>query len=402
MNIAGITVPIAILIAIAALIAIIAFLSGKKMGSYWRGLEKIGTEKNFTKNLSIEKSKNNELQREIDTLKEKNQKYIGFLIRIPDAVKNLNSNLSFDETLSSIIRLTKDITDAGTIEVYIFNRDTNSLELVAAYGSKKKKKVTVKYGAGVLGKAAESGVTVSRTALQYSGEYPAEDEDIDIATPILFKGEMIGAIGIGKIKLITGNEKRFISMISDFAGVALHNCEYLQTAKDEANTDALTGLYNRRYFFERAIEAAQKALNYSSDLSIFLFDIDHFKNYNDTNGHAEGDYLLKELSKLIKEKTRGTDIIARYGGEEFIVLLPNTDKDGALIYAEKIRKLIENYPFKNREKQPLGYVSISGGFATFPSDGDTIDAIVRHADEALYGSKEAGRNMATRYEPYKF
>lgn len=99
MNIAGLMVPLALLIAIAALIAIIAFLSGKKTGSYREGVEKIEAEKNYTKNLSIEKSKNNELQREIDTLKEKNQVYIGFLIRIPDAVKNLNSNLSFDETL---------------------------------------------------------------------------------------------------------------------------------------------------------------------------------------------------------------------------------------------------------------------------------------------------------------
>lgn len=402
MEIAGFIIPLAILIAIAALIAIIAFLSGKKRGGYWERMEKIEAEKNYTKNLSIEKSRNNELQSEIGNLKQESQKYLGFLIRIPEAVKNLTSNLSFDETLSSIIRLTKDIVDAETIELYIFNQETNSLELIVAYGSKKKKKVIVKYGVGVIGTAAENRIPVSLTSLQYSKQHSLANDDIDIATPILFKGKLLGVIGFNKIKKSGGNEKRFIAMIADFAGVALYNCKYLQTAKEEANTDALTELYNRRHFFERAIEAVQKASNYNFYLSIFIFDIDYFKKYNDANGHAEGDYLLKELSRLLKENTRGMDVIARYGGEEFIVLLQDTDKNGALLYAEKIRRLIEKYPFKHREKQPSGYVSISGGVSTFPIDGDTTDVLVKHADEALYSSKKSGRNMVTTYESFQF
>jgi diguanylate cyclase (GGDEF)-like protein len=401
MEIEGFAVPLTMLCIGVVLIAAIAFFSGRKMGGYQKKMEVIEAEKSYTNKLNIEKSKNNELQREINNLEEKNQIYLRFLIKIPDAVKNLNSNLSLDETVSSVVRLTKEIVDAGVIELYIFNKETNLIELVAAYGSKKKGKVSIKYGVGLLGTAAENKITSLRTALQYS-EFSKADDDIDVAAPILFKGEMIGMIGVGKIKLSGGNERRFISMIADLAGVAIQNCEHLETAKKEANTDALTGLYNRGYFFGRAIEASQKALNYNFTLSIFLFDIDHFKTYNDTNGHAEGDYLLKELSRLIKENSRGLDIIARYGGEEFIVLLPNTDKNGALIYAEKIRRLIENHPFKHREKQPSGCVSVSGGIATFPSDGDTIDAVVRCADKALYSSKKSGRNMVTRYKPFHF
>jgi diguanylate cyclase (GGDEF)-like protein len=401
MGIEGFALPLALLFIGAVLIAIIAFLSGKKTGSSQMKMEMMEIEKNYTKKLNIEISKNDELQRDINNLKEKNQIYLNFLIKIPDAVKNLNSNLSFDETISSIIRLTKNIIDAGVIELYIFNKGINSIELIAAYGSKKKEKVSIEYGVGLLGTAMENKVTFSRTAFQCS-KCTETDDGIDIAAPILFKGELIGMIGIGNIKSSSGNERRFISMVADFAGVALQNCEHLETAQKEANTDELTGLYNRRYFFERAIEAAQKALNYNSPLSIFIFDIDHFKKYNDTNGHAEGDYLLKELSRLLRENSRGINIIARYGGEEFIVLVTNTDKNGAFIYAENIRKLVENHPFKNREKQPNGYVSISGGVATFPHDGDTIDLVVKHADEALYISKKSGRNMVTRYEPFHF
>lgn len=237
-------------------------------------------------------------------------------------------------------------------------------------------------------------MTVSRTSVG--------DDGIETATPILFRDRLLGVIGLGKIKIRSGNEKRFIAMVADLAGVSLQNCEYIQAAKEEANTDSLTGLYNRRYFYERAIEAAQKAVDYNFPLSVFIFDIDYFKNYNDINGHAEGDYLLKELSRLLKENSRGMDVIARYGGEEFIALLPNTDKNGGSIYGEKIRRLVENYPFKHREKQPSSCVSISGGIATFPFDGDSIDAVIKHADEALYSSKRSGRNRVTRYEPFKF
>lgn len=401
MGIEGFTLPLSLLFIGAILIAIIAFFSGKKTGSSQEKMEMMEIEKNYSKKLNIEISKNDGLQRDNNNLKEKNQIYLNFLIKIPDAVKNLNSNLTFDETISSIIRLTKDIVDAGVIELYIFNKGTNSIELVAAYGSIKKEKISIEYGVGLLGTAMENKTTALRTAFQ-SSECTETDDGIGIAAPILFKGELVGMLGIGNIKSSSGNERRFISMVADFAGVALQNCEHMETAQKEANTDALTGLYNRRYFFERAIEAAQKAFSYNSPLSIFIFDIDHFKKYNDTNGHAEGDYLLKELSRILRENTRGLDIIARYGGEEFIALLPNTDKNGASIYAEKIRKIIETYTFKHREKQPSGYVSVSGGVATFPSDGNTIDAVVRCADEALYISKKSGRNMVTRYEPFHF
>ena len=390
---------ILIVLGAVMVLALIAFFSGKKAGAHWERMEKVEAEKSYLKNLSIEKSRTSELQREIDMLEKKSQEYLGFLVRIPDAVRNLNSNLSYDETLSAIIRLTKDMVDTDTIELYIFNKEKNSLELEAAYGSKKRQKISFAYGEGLIGNAAEHGVTVNRRALRYS--VPG-DEGIDSASPILFKGKLVGIMGLGRIKAATGNEKRFVSMIADFAGVALANCEYVQSAKEEAVRDSLTGLYNKKYFLERAIEAAQTSSNYNFPLSIFMFDIDNFKNYNDVNGHVEGDYLLKELAQLIKDSSRGTDLIARYGGEEFIVLLQNTDKDGSLVYAEKIRNAVERHSFKHREKQPLGFVSISGGVATFPIDGETIDAIVRHADEALYKSKEAGRNMVSGYDKFCF
>lgn len=397
----NISIDLITLLVTALAVSLIAFFLGKKTGGAWEKETRFAEEKKFQRELLISESRKKELQREINDLKQNNEKYLYFLVRLPETVKYLNSNLSFDEIISAILRLTKDLTDTDAIELYIFNKKTQCLDLIAAYGSNKKKSIEINLGDGVIGESASAKAMVSKE--QIERRLPGHnDENIELGVPILLKTNLIGVLGVGKIKAYTGNEKRFLAMVADLAAVALQNCEYLTSAKEEAITDALTGLYNKKHFFERALEDAQKALSYNFPLSVFMFDIDHFKKYNDQNGHVEGDVLLKGLSKLLKENTRSTDTIARYGGEEFIVLLPNTEKNNAVLYAEKIRKAIESCPFPHREKQPLGYVSISGGVATFPLDGKSIDSIVKNADKALYESKTSGRNRVTKYESFQF
>lgn len=380
-----------------ALFAVFAvFFLGKQAGQRMEVSKHRQDAKQLDKQIALIEASKNELRREIDHLSNLNEKYLNFVVRIPETVKHLNSSLTFDEIISSLIRFTKDIIDTNCIELYIYNEDTRQMELEAAYRSTKKKRIAVPYGEGVIGKAAELRIITTRDSL-LSGSKKS-DESLYLGAPIMFRNRLIGVLGLGTISGATGNEKRLIAMVADLAGVSLQNCERLSSAQQEANTDPLTGLYNRKYFSERVLDEAQKAVSYNFSISIFLFDIDHFKKYNDTNGHAEGDYLLKELAHLLKINTRGRDVIVRYGGEEFIVLLPNTGKEGAYLYGEKIRKAIKSAPFRNREKQPLGCVSISGGVATYPIDGDTIEAVIKYADSALYKSKELGRNRVTKYE----
>jgi diguanylate cyclase (GGDEF)-like protein len=113
---------------------------------------------------------------------------------------------------------------------------------------------------------------------------------------------------------------------------------------------------------------------------------------------VQGDVVLKEIARVLMENTRSTNIAARYGGEEFIVLLQNTQSQAAMKCADNIRRLIEAHAFSFLEKQPLGCVSISGGVATFPFDGNTVEEIINHADEALYAAKASGRNCVMKYE----
>jgi diguanylate cyclase (GGDEF)-like protein len=125
---------------------------------------------------------------------------------------------------------------------------------------------------------------------------------------------------------------------------------------------------------------------------VFLFDIDNFKNYNDTNGHLAGDKLLQELAGLVNDSVRKDDIFGRFGGEEFLLILPHTSAGQAALAAEKIRSLLANHPFPFREKQPLGRISVSGGVAEYPHHGLDAAGLLHAADEALYEAKRAGRN----------
>ncbi len=170
----------------------------------------------------------------------------------------------------------------------------------------------------------------------------------------------------------------------------------LQKTKEElrqlAITDGLTGLYNYRYFKEHLQQEVTRALRHRLHVSLIMIDIDHFKHYNDTNGHPAGDVVLRNLGHLLKDNIRSIDVAARYGGEEFSLILIETNKDAARVVAEKVRRLVEKRSFEFEGKQPLGRITISTGVATFPDDGLDYDVLVTRADQRLYLAKQAGRN----------
>jgi len=158
-------------------------------------------------------------------------------------------------------------------------------------------------------------------------------------------------------------------------------------------TDEKTGLYNFRYFKQTIFEEMRRAERYSRHLSLVMMDIDFFKHYNDTNGHAMGDLLLKELATLLKESVRETDMIARFGGEEFVLMLPETPRQVAFKLADNIRLNVKNHVFPMEEKQPHKDLTLSMGVASFPSKNVlTPDTLIEKADQALYKAKKQGRN----------
>lgn len=165
--------------------------------------------------------------------------------------------------------------------------------------------------------------------------------------------------------------------------------------------DGLTGLYNRRFFQETMLTEMKRANRLQDPFSILLFDVDKFKNFNDTNGHQMGDDCLKAVSKILGENSRATDFPCRYGGEEFVLIMPHTGKELAFEKAEKLRKHVESAIIPGGEKQPLGKVTISVGVSEYPYHSNTIQGLLKQADEALYHIKESGRNASRLGEPEK-
>ena len=176
----------------------------------------------------------------------------------------------------------------------------------------------------------------------------------------------------------------------------------LQTTKDvkdlailqqESITDALTGLKNRRYFNQRVIEEVALSNRYKLPLSLILIDVDHFKKINDTFGHQIGDIVLTNLSKLILETVRDSDIVARYGGEEIAIITPNTAKAEAEQLAERLRAKIETTTVAIVETtQEIVQVTISAGICSLSPVITDQNALLEESDQALYLAKKYGRN----------
>lgn len=165
-----------------------------------------------------------------------------------------------------------------------------------------------------------------------------------------------------------------------------------EALSQQALRDGMTGLYNYRFFQEAFAKELARSKRQKIHCSLLFIDVDHFKTFNDTNGHPMGDTLLKTLADLFLSKFRESDMVARYGGEEFVAILTKTSREGALLVAEQIRQKIETHPFAGRENMPAGKVTASMGVATFPDDGEDATALLSHADQALYRAKHDGRN----------
>lgn len=165
--------------------------------------------------------------------------------------------------------------------------------------------------------------------------------------------------------------------------------------------DELTGLYNRRFFNSILKREVEHAKRFEQPFSLLVLDVDRFKSYNDLLGHQAGDRLLAELAGLLKQTARTIDYVVRYGGEEFCVLLPQSDKQKALMAAERHRAAVEQHEFAGQANMPDGNVTVTIGVATFPTDAQDGLELFQRADEALYRGKNTGRNVVAPWASEK-
>lgn len=341
------------------------------------------------------------------------EKRIYDLEQLLDISRSFCSTLEGSKLLESIVffcMAQMHVTDAGIFVLDFLNSDTFLLETkqnaVQFYGDKK---LVISANDPVVSFLTEEKQPITlETLLDKYPDSPASEIFKQLhptlivpliqknhANGILFLGERF-SLDLESDSSYTDYEKALVLNIASLASIAINNT----TMIERSSTDMMTGLKLKYFFFNSLTEELDQAMTEKKPLSVLMFDIDFFKHFNDTYGHECGDYVLKEVAHIIKSNLREVDLASRYGGEEFTVLLRDTDKNDAVMVAERIRASIEGHDFVFNEKRMN--VTISVGVAVFNHKTNPIlipAKIINQADQGLYMSKHNGRNRVTYAPP---
>ena len=294
--------------------------------------------------------------------------------------------------------------------ILVFDEKREELHVRAAFGFPDPDaifKTTFRTGEGITGLVAETGrkIYIRDTSreerfLHYKGEGPRTPSSF-LSVPLSSKGEVLGVVNFARPGpgSFTSTDVKMMSLVAGQVALAIANARLYTRTRELSVRDELIGINNRRHFQQMLQMEWKRAVRFRRQLSLIMIDIDHFKEYNDSFGHLQGDQALKQIGALLKKNLREVDTVARFGGEEFVLLLPDTDKRGAQVVAEKVRAVAAAHRFLTEEGQETRRVTISAGVATYPDDVGEQEDLIDQADIALYRAKENGRNRVECAEP---
>ena len=251
-----------------------------------------------------------------------------------------------------------------------------------------------KRGEGIAGEVLETGEPILVDDVESSEAFTRREDSHNVysilCVPLKVDDETIGVINITNRKSggsFAKEDQEILGALANQAAVAIARTRLYEAAI----TDGLTGLFVRRFAMHRLSEEVRRARRYESELSVVMCDIDHFKSVNDTYGHQAGDEVIRQVATTIMGALRvDVDVAGRYGGEEFLLILPHTDSENAAICAERIRVALEKLSVTVCEGLSI-IKTMSFGVAALAPD-DTLESLVKRADDALYAAKDAGRN----------
>jgi len=329
------------------------------------------------------------------------------LTALYEVARSLGSSLDIERILNLILEETRRVVKYHTGIIYLW-REEEQLLIPAAIQSpyyKQLQRVTVQMGEGIIGWAAKSGqatiVYDSKSDKQLRNE-PGVTQFLRslLVVPLSADDRVIGVMVLGKREVdgFGESQMKLLTILGSQAAVATAKALLYKKIEQMAITDGLTKVYNHRFFYQRIEEETLRAKRYGKVFSLIMMDIDFFKRFNDTYGHKAGDKALANVARILKETTRNVDLAARYGGEEFAVILPETDKDGAMAIADRIRRAIKNTPFEIDPAKPMVGVTVSIGVASFPEDASGYADLIEGADQALYQAKNTGKNKVCAYD----
>jgi len=338
---------------------------------------------------------------------ERNNRMLGKFVRdlslIYEIGQEVNSIIDLDRLYATIAATLRKHLNVAEFALMVFDERGEELQVKAAFGFKNPEAVgsmTFRKGEGISGLAAQTGkkIYIKDTSqetrfLNYKGERPEEASSF-LSIPLIYKDEVLGVINFGRrgVSSFTFQDVKMLSLTAGQISLAIANARLYTRTRELTVKDELTGINNRRYFQNMLQMEWKRAIRFHRPLSLIMVDVDYFKDYNDTFGHIQGDQVLKQIGAILRRNLREVDTVARIGGEEFVLLLPDTDKRGAMAVAEKVRLLVEGHRFSTTERQETRSITISAGIATYPDDVEEMDDLIDHADIALYRAKENGRN----------
>jgi diguanylate cyclase (GGDEF)-like protein len=246
----------------------------------------------------------------------------------------------------------------------------------------------------VVSMGLESALCIPLTVRKRLAMRPGKKDNKDDRRRRKSRNRVLGAIYLDSTSPIRPLDKadlKLLEMVAAQAAVALHNARL----HHQATTDPLTGLHNRAAIRQVFDEELRLAREHNEPLAVLLLDLDHFKRVNDTYGHDVGDEVLKRAAQRIRRSIRRDDFAARWGGEEFLLVLPSSDLEGALTVADKVSRALKSQPIGEDQIQ----ITVSTGVAIFGKHGTTQSQLIKHADQALYAAKAAGRDRAMVFHP---
>ncbi len=318
------------------------------------------------------------------------------LMDVGELGKEMNAALPYRETVERVLSRSKAFLHADFAALLLLDADARAFSLEGAQGvlSPTISSECCAFSPDCPVRQAIAGGNLTRTTGHTCTLFPHTMKD-QLVIPVHV--ENIGDLAL----LATSTSGEYVALLSDDILVALQN--HVQTALTNAHkydairrqvvTDHLTRLYNRRYFMNRAGEEIERSLRHQEPLSVLMVDIDHFKEFNDTYGHATGDRVLQTVARAMQDALRKPDVCARHGGEEFAVLLPSTPGENAYYVAERVRRTLSDTRYTGLGLPAEANITISVGVATCPRDATDLDALMELADRALYRAKAAGRDQ---------
>lgn len=326
------------------------------------------------------------------TLYKNTQENLRILSIIQNISKTITSSLEKETIAKQVIaELQKAF---GYTHLSIYTLEDDYLNIVAEIGYADKDMVYEKMhiSQGVHGRAIRTKTVQFIEDTQKDDVYLTADTSItsEICVPLLKEDNVIGTINVESDETgrLTQTDVNILTTVASSLAIAIDNARLHEEIKKLATTDAVTGLSNRHVFEQMLSAEIERAQRLDINVSLIIFDIDNFKEFNDTYGHPAGDARLREVANIIKKNLRKYDIAARYGGDEFAIILSNTNEEQALTFAKRLHETAQQGATQNEK---AGY-ALSMGIATLPQDATTHTKLLIAADNAALRSKHLGKN----------